>query len=368
MGNSMNRKKPGFQGGSVLVFCLMMLSINMFSVDFEAIKNPKPNMVEKNYVALKKIKTLGADLGNGEYLFQPFSLTSDKDSIYVYDLLQAKIFKFDPGLKVVKKSFGKVGTRPGEFGGTGKSYPVFIQLGGDGKIYANDMRMKKIIIFDLDGKYFGEFKDIITNTKTPLVDAAGNLYIVNVKDNAIDVLNEKQSLFFSIANQKDSFNYLFSLPSSSYLTAATKNLARELIISLGPNSTFFTYFPSSATMMMMEKNKKISKIKIWPQEALEYYKGSLKELLEKEKDRYRFMFHKVVFDEDNSEVFFLQSGINIKKGINALYQVDGNGELLKVLYIKVEESSPFTHFELKRHQMFYAIEGDKLIIYKEEIK
>lgn len=123
----MKRKKPGFQGGSVLVFCLMMLSINMFSVDFEAIKNPKPNMVEKNYVALKKIKTLGVDLGNGEYLFQPFSLAADKDSIYVYDLLQAKIFKFDLDLKFVKKSFGKVGTRPGEFGGTGKSYPVFIQ-------------------------------------------------------------------------------------------------------------------------------------------------------------------------------------------------------------------------------------------------
>lgn len=362
----MKRKKSGFQGGSVLFFCLMLLSTNMFSVDFEAIKNPKPNMVEKNYVALKKIKTIDADLGNGEYLFQPFSLAADKDSIYVYDLLQAKIFKFDPDLRAVKKSFGRVGAGPGEYGGTGKSYPVFIQVGRDGKLYANDTRMGKIITFDLEGKYLGEFKNIKTNMKTPVVDAAGNLYIVNVKDNAIDVLNEKQSLLFSVANQKDSFNYLFSLPSSSYLTTATKNFARDLIISLGPDSTFFTYFPSSSTMMM--KSKKISKIKIWPQEALECYKSSLKELLEKEKDRYRFMFPRVLFDEDNDEVFLLHFGINKKRGINALYQVTGNGELLKVLYIKVEASTPFTRFELKRHQMFYAIEDDKLIIYKEEIK
>lgn len=363
----MMKKKGGFLVRLTLFFGITVFSINMFSTDFEVIKNPKPNMVEKQYVALKRIKTIDPDLGNGQYLFQPFSLTADKDSIYVYDLLQAKIFKFDPDFKVVKKSFGRNGINTGEFGGSGKEFPVFICVGRDGKLYAHDMKMKKIIIFDLDGKFLGEFKNIKTYLKAPLVDAAGNFFIAEVKDNVINFFNEKQSPLLTITNQKECFNYLFSLPPSSYLESVSKNQTRDLIISMASDSTLLIYFPTSSTMVMA-KNNNIRKVKIWPQDALACYENDLKELLEKDINKYKYMFPRVLVDDANAEVFFLHFGINRMKGINTLYQLTGSGELLKVLYAKIEDPGSFLHFELKKRDLFYGIDDDQLIIYKEEIK
>ncbi|MCU0289785.1 MAG: hypothetical protein MUF15_25755 [Acidobacteria bacterium] len=270
-------------------------------------------------------------------------------------------------MKGVKKSFGRIGYKPGEFGGSGKEYPVYIRIGGDGKLYAYDMKMMKVIIFDLDGKYLNEFNNIKTYMKAPIVDVAGNLCIVNVKDNVINFLNEKQSPLFAITNQNDCFNYLISLPSNSYLAVASRNLARDLIISMAPDSTFLIYFPTSSTMMMA-KNNKIKRVQIWPQEALACYEDILKELLSKDKDKYKYMFPRILADDSNAEVFFLHFGMNKKKGINALYQVNSNGKLLKVLYTNIKDSESFLRFELKKCDLFYGIDGDKLLIYKEEIK
>lgn len=346
---------------------LLVLSVPAFSEDIKPIKNPKPNMMESRYVQLKKIKTIDADLGNGEYLFKPLSLTADRDSVYVYDILQARIFQFDTGFETVKRSFGGSGAGPGEFGGTGKTNPVFIQMGRDGKLYANVIMMRKVIVFDRSGKYLGEFKNTILDMHYPLVDHTGNLYILNVKDKRVNIFNEKKIPLYSLKNQRDSFNYLFSTPGTFYLKMASKNLAGELFSALTVDSTFLIYFPSSSTLYSL-KDKKTTKMTIRPEEALSCHKDKLAELLKEEKNNYKFMFSKLMVDEGNADVFFLQLGRNKKRGINALYQFNINGDLQKVLYVILKESESFTRFEVKARDMFYAIQGDGLIIYKEDIQ
>jgi hypothetical protein len=94
----------------------------------------------------------------------------------------------------------------------------------------------------------------------------------------------------------------------------------------------------------------------------------LGEVKGKSKDVYLPMFSNLLVDEDNDDVFFLQFGRNKTKGIHTLYQFNVNGELMKVLYVKHEKNSPFIRFKLKKNNRFYAIERDKLIMYKEEKK
>lgn len=365
-------RKSYLPASLILVLFLLVSHSPVFSSDFSAIKNPKPNIVEKEeqYVQLKKIKTIDADLGNGLYIFKPFSITGCNKSpdVFIYDILQAKIFKVDSELEVVKTSFGNKGTGPGEFGGTGRGHPVYIQMGRDGKLYANCNRMRKIIIFGQNGKLIREFKHMSTTLEKPLVDSSGNLHMMNAKDKKINVYNEKKSPLFSLSNQEDNFNYLFSKPGPLYLRMTSRYLEIDLLTALTIKSKYLLYFPSSSTMIILENKKILRQMRLWPKDALKFYEMKLGEVKGKSKDVYLPMFSNLFVDEDNDDVFFLQFGRNKTKGIHTLYQFNVNGELMKVLYVKFNEESPFIRFKLKKNNRFYAIERDKLTMYKEEKK
>jgi hypothetical protein len=114
------------------------------------------------------------------------------------------------------------------------------------------------------------------------------------------------------------------------------------------------------------KNKKVvKKIRIWPEEALASYKTEIIELLKQNQEAFKKLFPRLFVDEDNNTLFYLQLGINKKRNINALYQFNLKGELLKILYVRLNKPS-FSSFELKKNNLFYAIEDEKIIIYKEE--
>lgn len=61
-------------------------------------------------------------------------------------------------LLILLESFGRKGHGPGEFSGTERTYPVFINIGRDGKLYANDIRVRKVIVFNQIGEYVKEYK------------------------------------------------------------------------------------------------------------------------------------------------------------------------------------------------------------------
>lgn len=352
----------------VLLLSMTMAALHGFSMEIDVIKNPKPTMKEKQFVLLNKVKDIPADLGNDQYLFRPTSMTIDKNNnLYVYDNLQAKIFKFDGDLKLMK-SFGKVGAGPGEFSGTGLSYMVVIKIGRDGKLYANNLKSGKMIVFNQNGEFIREFRYQSWNfIIIPVVDVQGNVYFTSVKERTIDVLNEKRVKLISVEYEKENFNYLFYKPGPIHLNTVAENPSIDLSMDLTLNSRLLIFFKNSSTILVLENKKIVNKIRIWPEEALDSYKTEISDLLRQHKDMFKKMFFKLFVDEDNDSHFYLQSGSNRKRDINALYKCNTGGELLKTLYIRLNEPS-FTRFEVKKNNLFYGIEDEKITIYKEEKK
>lgn len=367
-------KKNWLKGNDLMLKkCVLLLSIAIaalhgFAIEIDVIKNPKPTMKEKQYVLLSKVKDISADLGNEQYLFRPTSMTIDKNNhLYVYDNLQAKIFKFDEDLKLMK-SFGRVGPGPGEFAGTGLSYLVVIKIGRDGKLYANDLKSGKMVVFHQNGEFIREFRYRSWNfMMTPVVDAQGNVYFISVKERTIDVLNEKRVKLFSVEYDKENFNYLFYKPGPLHLDTGAEIPSIDLSMALTLNSRLLILFKNSATVLVLENKKIVNKIRIWPEEALDSYKTEISDLLRRHKDMFKKLFFNLFVDEDNDRYFYLQSGSNKKRDINALYKCNTGGELLKTLYIRLNEPS-FTRFKVKKNNLFYGIEDEKITIYKEEKK
>ena len=60
---------------------------------------------------------------------------------------------------------------------------------------------------------------------------------------------------------------------------------------------------------------------------------------------YKSLFFELFVDEDDDNMFYLQFGENKERGINALYKLSLNGELIKILYV---ESPSFARFKLKQ--------------------
>ena len=74
-------------------------------------------------------------------------------------------------------------------------------------------------------------------------------------------------------------------------------------------------------------------------------------------------------DEGNDRFFFLQLPGSENAVNECLYQFNDNGQLVKVLYVKLkkipgEEPSPI-YFKAKKNDKYYAIEEDKMVLYKD---
>lgn len=360
------------------MFMMVVLSFSVTSAlvlatDFSPIKNPKPNIIEteKHYVKLVRVKLLSEDLGNGAYLFSPISLTvsNTTNDVFVYDVLQARIFKMDAQLEKVKASFGGLGEGPGEFGGNGRMYRVLIQIGRDGKLYAHDLSKRKIIVFDQDGKYIRDIKNLDGTTQTPLVDSSGNLINFTVMDNMITAYDEKKTPLFNFPLREDYFKFLYSTPETYSLQITQFQMEADLIKSaLTLKSRHLLFCTPSATMVIIDGNKVAKQFQLWPREVLNIYKEtiSMKNTRDKKGITYISIYQDPFVDEDKDDIFYLQCpGRNKGKQINALYQFDDNGRLLKILYLDVNGDSPNITFKAKKNDRFYAIEEDQLAVYKE---
>lgn len=355
----------------VLLFAVMYGPV--LAADFGPIKDPKPNIIEteKHYVKLERVKILSEDLGNGAYLLQPISLTVSNTTtdVFVYDVLQARIFKLDAQLEKVKASFGGKGEGPGEFFGEGRSYRVIIQIGRDGKLYAHDLNRAKIIVFDQDGKYIRDIKNLDGAAQKPLVDSSGNLINFTVMDNMITAYDEKKTSLFSFPCRDDYFKFLYSTPEAYSLQITQFHKEAELIESvLTLRSRYLLFFTPSATMVIIDGTKVSKQFQLWPREPLSVYKAmiSMKNTRDKKGFTCLPLYYEPFVDEDNDDVFYLQcAGRHKGQHIFALYQFDDNGRLMKILYLGANEGSPVITFKTKKDGRYYAIEGDQLALYKE---
>jgi len=354
---------PFICGLAILVFFTTGIHLNASKV--EVIKDPEPNMVEKQYTELTPVKTLNPDLGNSEFLYEPYSMTTNGTHIYIYDSLQAKLFKFDKNLVLVK-SYGRKGQGPGEFSGTRASHSVHISFGRDGLLYANDVFVRRLIVLDKDLKYLRQFDNCPSVECSPAVNENGAIYFFSVnEDKVIDVLDEKSTKRFVITNCKDSFKFLIEKPrfriDKRIMPLMFTSISKMYITQ---NSELLFYSFSSSSLMVVKNGKLLLKKHLWPKDALNNFESERRKRDSSKSKLTRNLFHDMFMDDDVPDVFYLQYGLNKEKGLYPIYGFNTRGELLKVLYVKPEQTDGYPGFALKVKGGFYAVEDSNVKIYK----
>jgi hypothetical protein len=328
------------------------------------IKDPTPNMVEKEYVELVKIKEYSAELQDEEFIFKPFSIVGDsKGNLLVYDILQAKIFKLDDQLNVIK-SFGSVGEGPREFFGT--RMPVFLSMGLDGNIHANDLHPKKVISFTTDLEFIDQYRYKWSRMVVgPVaVDARGNVHFLEIKGNTVECWNQNDKLLFNFTASDEDLSTLF------YKRSGSTPPGHDRVIALTPQSFLLIFFRDSSTLFVLKNNKVVRKKRLWPRDALLNYKPKLKKTIgsikhtKHLKNAFMTLFGRFLIDNDEPDKFYLSNGSNETKSTQNLYRFTINGELKKVLYLK--EQRPFVRFVFKKDGKYYGILRENILIYKEK--
>ncbi len=345
-----------------------LLCCPVFPLEVGVISSPAANMKEGPTVRLHQVRIIGTDLGNDEFLFKPTSITMDRHHhLYIYDNLQARIFKLDKNLNLLK-AFGRKGGGPGEISGTGSRHMVAIKMGRDDNLYVNDIRQGKVIVFNQQGEYLRDFKYKTGRIMTPSADAGGNVYVTAIKGPELEIQNEKQVKMLSLPCAKGNFDYLFYRPGPSYSEWERRNPSAAILTALTGDSQLLIYYQNPSALTVVKGERVIHSARIWPQEALAVYRAELRDILRQDKEMFRKIFFKLFVDDDQEGIFYLQLGRNKKRNINALYRFNLKGELLDVLYVRLKPPHAFTRFELKRNGLFYALEDQKITIYKEEVQ
>jgi hypothetical protein len=342
---------------SSLVTGLLLVFPWLLAGEYKIIENPKANMVEKEYVKLVKIKEINEDLGKDEYLFKPALLTLDNTgNLYIYDLLQTKIYKLDSSLKFLKTISGK-GQGPGEISPGSFGLHCYIKIGRDGKLYVNDAISQKIMTFNKDGDFLAELKiREVKFSKTfggPVVDEAGGLYIPGVEKDEIALYDGNFKKRVTIAAKDELLTYLFEAP-PFHLPYIKDTCALDIT----KDSVVLFYFQNSSVLYMFKKGKQLKNFSILPGEALENYREVRDSFSKSKKKSYIHMFPHLFVDDDEADRFYLSRGIDKKGNIYALYQFDLNGHLLKVFYIEADKGI-LPLFLAKKNYRFYVIEIDQ---------
>jgi hypothetical protein len=353
--------------GTILFFNQALLPF-----DYHVISNPSPTVEEDKIVYLEEVRALGEDLGNDQYLFYPRAITADKSNVFIYDAAQAKVFRFSPDLKL-SGSFGRKGAGPGEFSGTGRRHFVEIVLGRDGNLYTNDPQVRKMTALDRQGKHLKTFiyGDNYYMDK-PVGDKNGNIIYVSMKNNEIQIKNEKHKVLHRFPQAREHRGFLFEKPNKFQIREYdTQIFAPEATWRYTIDSKLLIFFKASSIFTIVNENGAVKTLKLWPRELLQDYKKRFRELREKSKDTFMPMFARLIIDQDHKDIFYLQAGgIRREQKIAALlYAFNLKAELLKVIRVPTiqgEDGPGLVGVWAKVNDTFYGIRGgEEVVLYKE---
>jgi len=342
---------------SSLIFLIVSdQAISQEGPKFRLIKDPKPNIVEKSMIPLKKVKTISPDLGGGNFIYFPTSLVIDNNNnIYIYDKFSSKVYKLSPDFKLLS-SFGRKGEGPGEIKG---SYGN-INIGRDGKLYLNDLNGYKIIVFDTEGKYIKEIKVSRLWYPKVVVDEEGNFYSYSTEKGVVDRYDNDFQYVATYLERKEYYYYLFKLP--------TPEERRLLYLSsfwilpyldLTPEGQLIVYLKNSSKLFVLNGDKIITERYLFPRKILKLAKERLKRI-----PKSLGLFHGLIIDEDSRNEFFLIFSSKKQKSPKIfLYKFETTGKLLTVYYIEQKESIPSLLY--KKNNIFYCSEEGDITLYKE---
>lgn len=357
-----------------MVALFLLPGFVLSELPLKVIKNPKPNMIEKRAVLLEKVGEIGDEVAKDEFLFLPFSVTMDRQkNLFIYDMLQAKILKFDSSLKFIK-SFGGVGGGPGEFQGKGRSYAVYINVAQDGKLYAHDMVARKVSVFDTGGKFITHIlnKELIgPSFFKPIIDTNGSLVHQCFKDDRVTVYNDKGETLYSIMHKEKEKEILFIEEKVAkgadvfWDKTPFHYNGDELKMSITADWKLVLYFDLSATLHVVNlKDKKVMKtFRIWPEKAIEMKKTSA----QRKESGYSPLFRDLFPDGDQNNFFYLDFGLTNDRSRHCIYKLSLDGELAEVFCIPGKKGT-HCRFLLKQNNLFFTVESEQIIIYKEKEK
>jgi hypothetical protein len=364
--------KVGLLG--VFVFCVMCGYLGGQKLEY--IENPKPTHEEKNYVRLVKVMEISGNIDDEHFMVRPWSMVVDDDgSIYAFDRLVRKIFKFDKEGRFIK-TFGCVGQGPGEYGGKGDQNLLY--LAADGYLYLSSTKNTKIIKYDREGNHIVDFKVPTTGYAreysrgpfVPLIDPKNNCYLLNYADCSIDVFHIKDREFkklYSILSQKDyNRSIVLKVRDEDLSSWRSANFMNTFYEPIGDNR-LFVYLSNDSTAYIYENNQLLKKFNIWPRCALQDYRKRI----ERRKAKLRkgdiftvYMFFNFFLDRDNPNLFYL-SGIKGEGNKKfQIYQFDLEGKLKKIYF-----TPSHFWFWTKKNNLFYGINMTKenIYVFKEEV-
>ena len=335
--------------GSIVVFIMLVSNVTAQIKPTKTYveSNPEPNMTEE-YVALKLYKTIDPELTEDIFLPEPFSITVDKEgNLYIFDRGIKTIVKLDKDLKFVR-AFGGEGQGPGEFL-AGKTV-VYINIGMDNKLYCNDTAARKIIVFDVNGRYLGDYATPGILFGHPTVDKEGRIYFFTGDDKQIIANNQNGERIFSFAvNPKEVYSFLFQ----------KQNLPRgELdyffLTSFVDPDNLLVYFSNSSTMLRISKQKIEAKCRILPKDILSGYKKYINKMLEEEEKNMMALFIRIVPDGDVRGNYYLPFVSDFDNNRGLLYQMNEHGALLKTYCIDYKKTPKMVVIQAKKNGVFYG--------------
>jgi hypothetical protein len=326
-------------------------------------------MVEKDFRELIKVGEIGDELGTDEFLFNPFSITMDaQNNLFIYDIMQAKILKLNDSFKFVK-SWGRVGEGPGEFSGTGLGRGVYLNVGLDGKLYAHDLSILKVLVFTTDGKFLRQL--ILRKTArfdNPLADIQGSIIQQDFRKDRLVIFNEKNKKLFSILNPKKKKDYLFGEPKIAYGHGPAVMRPRplqygmdELSMRMTLDGKLLLHFKCSSKLYVVKDGKKLLEKYLWPREAVK----RIKERRKRNEYGYSDLLGGLFTDNDHQDFFYLHFGGYEEKKINCFYKFNLDGELISVLYMDYSKPNNSARLLFKQNNLFFGKHGEQLYIYKE---
>lgn len=349
-------------------FCVAALLILLVpagaakAADITVIKNVTPTMFEKEIVPLIKVGEINPEVGKDQFIFSPFAfVVNESNQLFVFDRMQSKMFKLDPAGRYLK-SWGSVGRGPGEFGGKGRFYVLFMSLGADGLLYLFDTRGYKFLVFDQNGTFIRQvnYRRLVY---TVAVDSKGNLVFYEVKNKILNVFNEKQEILFTQNMEQMKIESLIKNNSSRARRRQDFTLwSEELQLLMTEDDTLLMYFSNSAKLWVVKNKKRIREIKVWPKDVLDRYKEELKV-----RGSANFFLKWFLDGDDKRAVFFQVVGTR-PKYINRLYRISLDGKLTSVLSLDVTNDEVYTKFHAKKNGRYLARYDDKIIIFEEARK
>jgi hypothetical protein len=348
------------------IVAAVLIVFQLFARDFEVISNPKPTCVENDYAELVKVKEITEEIDDEHFLAKPLHLAlDDEGNLYVLDAMLVKIFKFDPGFRLVKM-FLNEGRGPGEITHScpGKS-PLYFSK--DGHLYVLSPYNRKIIAFNKSGKVTREIRIEMNNRFRhfcPVVDLKGNVYTLSAGNGAVDVFEPSMKPIKTLLKPGVYKKMIIFEPTAKTSKDIFEPGELNTFYDVLPDNGFIIYIANSSTVFLFKDHQPVKSFNIWPKQLFENYKVNY----EKDKKQFRntkwengwfkpFMMDFFV-DKDDERFFY----IDTFAGYRDLYKFDMNGKLVLVLRL-MENASIIA----KRNGFFYGIDkrNGKILAFKE---